>query len=240
MNIVLLLAGGTGTRLGEKIPKQYIRVNGRMIIDYCMGSLLEYEHLDGLWIVADMMWRDEIKASCAKECAIMGFSNPGASRAGSIENGINDLWAYLPEDRREGAVVVIHDAARPLVSAKLLGRLISSCDEHDGAMPVLPMKDTIYFGGEDGVHIEKLLDRDRLYAGQAPEAFRLKAYREAIHKLSPEQTELLRGTTEPAIMAGLDVIMVPGEENNFKITTPADLERFKTLCHSERSVCHSE
>ena len=236
--ITLLLAGGTGTRLGANIPKQYIKVNGRMIIDYCMENLLECGQTDGLWIVADEMWRGAITESCAKKEAILGFSAPGASRAGSIRNGINDLWDYLQAEktydelqdavqRPEDTIVVIHDAARPLVSSALMDKLKQACATHDGAMPVLPMKDTIYYGSADGSKIEKLLDRDRLFAGQAPEAFRLGLYRDAILRLSDDQTDKLRGTTEPAIMAGLDIVMVDGEESNFKITTPADLERFE-------------
>ena len=230
--IVLLLAGGTGTRLGADIPKQYIKVNDRMIIDHCMENMLKCDRIEGLWIVADEIWRDDIRKSCKEEGKLLGFSAPGTSRAGSIENGIRDLWDYLAKENGavpSDKVVVIHDAARPLTSVDLLLRLITACDEHDGAMPVLPMKDTIYFGCSDGEHIEKLLDRDRLFAGQAPEAFRLGAYRDAILALTPEQTDRLRGTTEPAIMAGLDVVMIPGEESNFKITTPADLERFRTM-----------
>ena len=183
-SIVLLLAGGTGTRLGADIPKQYIKVNDRMIIDHCMESVLKCGMIAGVWIVADEMWHGEIKASCKDEGRLLGFSAPGTSRAGSIENGIRDIWDYLAkEGKAESAdlserIVIIHDAARPLASVDLLSRLISACDEYDGAMPVLPMKDTIYFS-ENGSSISSLLDRGKLFAGQAPEAYRYGKYKSA-------------------------------------------------------------
>ena len=95
-------------------------------------------------------------------------------------------------------------------------------------MPVLPMKDTVYYS-EDGCTVGKLLDRKTIYAGQAPEVFLLGKYREANRRLLPDRILAVNGSTEPAVMAGLDVAMIPGDERNFKITTRADLERFQKI-----------
>ena len=226
--ITLLLAGGTGSRMGEDVPKQYIEVRGRMVIDYCMKRLLSCERMSGIWVVAHEAWREQVQGACGDSGALLGFSDPGETRAASIENGIRDLCDHCGQDA-ENTIVIIHDAARPLVSAELLDRCIDACGSHEGAMPVLPMTDTIYYGSADGSRVEQLLDRDRLFAGQAPEVYRLVPYKNAIEALSPEQRGKLRGTTEPAVMAGLDICMVPGDEKNFKITTRADLERFREL-----------
>lgn len=94
-------------------------------------------------------------------------------------------------------------------------------------LPVLPMKDTVYLG--DGRQITSLLEREKVYAGQAPEAFVLGKYYEANERLLPDRIGQINGSTEPAIMAGMDIAMIPGEEGNFKITTQADLERFKAV-----------
>ena len=152
-----------------------------------------------------------------------GFSNPGTNRQGSIYHGLQDIVQYA----REEDIVIVHDAARPLVSASLLTACIDACKEHDGCLPVRPMKDTVYLG--DGCQITSLLEREKVYAGQAPEAFVLGKYYEANRCLLPDKIERINGSTEPAIMAGMDIAMIPGEERNFKITTQADLERFKTL-----------
>ena len=93
-------------------------------------------------------------------------------------------------------------------------------------MPVIPMKDTVY-ESSDGKSVSGLLDRSRIYAGQAPEFYYLGNYTEAVRKLTPDEILTINGTTEVAIWAGMDVVMVPGDEDNFKITTQADLERFE-------------
>ena len=125
-------------------------------------------------------------------------------------------------------IVIIHDAARPLVSSELISNLIAAAREHEGALPYLPMKDTVYYS-TNGKVIESLIDRGCLYAGQAPEAFRFRRYYDACFSLSEEQAMKINGSTEPAVMAGMDIAMIPGDEKNFKITTQADMERFLQL-----------
>ena len=92
-------------------------------------------------------------------------------------------------------------------------------------LPVLPMKDTVYLSS-DGERVTALLNRNEIFAGQAPELFRFDKYYEANKRLLPNEILRINGSTEPAIMAGMNIAMIPGDENNFKITTQADLERF--------------
>ena len=99
---------------------------------------------------------------------------------------------------------------------------------HDGVIPVLPMKDTVY-ASTDRHTITSLLDRGSIFAGQAPELFRVGSYYEAVMRLVPEQILSINGSTEPAVMAGLDIVMIPGDEANFKITTKEDLENFRRM-----------
>ncbi len=100
---------------------------------------------------------------------------------------------------------------------------------------MLPMKDTVY-SSADGKRITALLDRSEIYAGQAPEVFRLGVYYAANVRLLPDRIKNINGSTEPAVMAGLDVAMIFGDENNFKITTKADLERFQSIVKEAQSV----
>lgn len=219
MNIALVLSGGSGSRVGADIPKQYIKVNGRTILSYCLEVMEHCEEIDAIQIVADEAWHDLIKEEHWDK--LKGFSKPGVTRQASILNGLEDICQYAePED-----IVVIHDGARPLVSEALLHRVIAGAKLHQGSMPVLKMKDTVYYS-EDGNEITSLLDRNCIYAGQAPEAFKLGSYYDANKKLSEEEFLKINGSTEPAILAGLDVVMVEGEESNYKITTREDLERF--------------
>ncbi|MDE5824197.1 MAG: 2-C-methyl-D-erythritol 4-phosphate cytidylyltransferase, partial [Lachnospiraceae bacterium] len=129
-------------------------------------------------------------------------------------------------------VILIHDAARPLLSEEMITDCVKAMEGHDGVMPVLPMKDTVY-RSVDGKTVSALLERTEIYAGQAPEAFRLGLYYQANRRLFPDKIRGINGSTEPAIMAGMNIAMIPGDEGNIKITTPSDLERFRRLIAAE-------
>lgn len=229
MNIALILSGGTGTRMGADIPKQYIEVDGRPVISYCMEQLAKHEGIDAVQIVADRQWHGTIlkcleKYDCPK-CGdigkFRGFSEPGENRQLSIFNGLEDISRYASESD----IVMIHDAARPMLSAQMVANSLAAVEGHDGVLPVLSMKDTVYKSA-DGKKISALLDRSQIFAGQAPETFRLGRYYEANRKLLPERIRAVNGSTEPAVMDGMDIVMIPGDERNFKITTREDMERF--------------
>lgn len=223
MVTALLLSGGTGTRMGVETPKQYIEVKGTPIIAYCLWTLFSHEGIDAVQIVADEMWRHKILQCMESPDKFRGFSKPGKTRQLSIVNGLEDIRKYAGDSD----YVLIHDAARPLVSAKQISECLDAVRAgHDGALPVLPMKDTVYYS-EDGRAVTSLLERSRIFAGQAPEIFALGKYWEANRKLLPEKILAINGSTEPAVMAGMDIAMIPGDEGNFKITTKADLERFR-------------
>ena len=124
--------------------------------------------------------------------------------------------------------MLIHDAARPLLSAGLIHDCLQGLVGYGGVLPVLPMKDTVYLS-EDGKEISSLLDRKQIFAGQAPEVFRLGAYCRANQALLPDRILTINGSTEVAVMAGMKVHMISGDERNFKITTAEDLQRFERL-----------
>lgn len=228
MNIALLLSGGTGVRLGANVPKQYIEVNGRPVFSWCLEMLEKHEAIDGIQIVADASWRGTMEAWGKKSGQkIRGFSEPGENRQMSIVHGLLDIQHYAGDD----AYIFIHDAARPCLSAQQVTDCLKAAVGHDGAMPVLPMKDTVY-SSFDGKTVAGLLDRSTIYAGQAPEVFLLGKYLQANQALMPERILSINGSAEPAVMAGMDIAMIPGDEGNFKITTKADLERFRQMVAS--------
>ncbi|MCR5107535.1 MAG: 2-C-methyl-D-erythritol 4-phosphate cytidylyltransferase [Lachnospiraceae bacterium] len=236
MNTVLILSGGVGSRVNSDIPKQYIDINGHMMISRCIEAVLKCSHIDCIHITAAKDWQEAIKAD-AKELIgddflrrFRGFSVPGENRQLSIYNGLKDIASYSSDDD----IVIVHDAARPLVSEKLLTECIEACEEHDGVMPALPMKDTVYMS-ENGKTISSLLERSKIYAGQAPEAFRLGMYLRAIEALLPEKILKINGSSEPAIMYGMDIAIIKGDEGNFKITTDNDLKRYKDLIEKQRN-----
>ena len=220
MNVALVLSGGTGSRVGSEIPKQYMEVGGKPMISYCREVLTTCREIDGIQVVAAEAWRDLIRERVLME-KVLGFSMPGKTRQLSIFNGLQDILRVCEslerDDTREEPWVFIHDAARPMLSRELISDCFQAAAGHDGVLPVLPMKDTVYFS-EDGIRISENLDRSKVFAGQAPELFRMGPYYQANAALLPERILEITGSTEPAILAGMDIVMIPGDERNFKRT----------------------
>lgn len=227
MNVALILSGGKGTRIKSDIPKQYLTVGGKPILMYCVKTLSSSKEIDAVQIVAEIVWQETIlgwmEEYGGKE-KFRGFSKPGKNRQLSIYHGLKDIRSYADEKD----FVLIHDAARPGLTTRMIRGCFDMVSGHDGVTPVLPMKDTVYCS-TDGKKIASLLKRDRLYAGQAPEIFRLGVYYEANKRLFPERIMKINGSAEPAVLVGMDIVLMSGDENNFKITTKEDLYRFQAL-----------
>lgn len=233
MNTVILLSGGVGTRAGLKIPKQYIEINGRMIISYPLQTILCCEQTSRIQIVAAEQWRAGIREEMERfaEKGLVkpyAFSDPGDTRQLSIYNALEDLRNILIEDD----YVLIHDAARPFVSGELLDDTLNTAKGHDGAIPVLPATDTMY-RSTDGKTLSGCIPREQIYAGQAPEAFRFGPYLKANEALMPDRIRRINGSTEPALMAGLDMAILPGEPSNFKVTVAEDMDRVRQIIMNE-------
>ncbi len=224
--IAILLSGGTGSRLGADTPKQYLRVNDKMIIEYSLATLLDCCTVEKVVIVADPKWHEEIRSVIQEQKnahKFAGFALPGETRQYSIYNGLLALKGKISEDD----TVLIHDAARPCLKEALILEMQRSLADNDGVLPVLPMKDTVYRIDASG-KIDALLERERVVAGQAPELFKYGKYLAANEKMITDgRIWSINGSTEPAFLAGMNIVTVPGDEGNFKITTRADLERFR-------------
>lgn len=223
MNIAIVLSGGTGTRMKLSMPKQYVEVGGKPIIGYCLDTFQNAKSVDRIVIVCHSDYRSFIEQYVAtnvisKVCA---YAESGVSRQGSILNGLLACESFASAED----VVILHDAARPRVKEQMIDEL-THLDGFDGMMPVLPVKDTVYYT-DDGKTIGKLLNRDKIFAGQAPESFVFGKYIAINKAVSTEEINATRGSSEIAFKHGLSVKLVEGDEDNYKITTIADLEKFE-------------
>lgn len=228
MNYAIILSGGTGTRLGLDIPKQYFEVNNKLIIRYVVETMEQSEVVDGFVVVAEHEWQEYVQNQISVPEKFLGFALPGKNRQLSIYNGLCFLRDHLGQLSRgdyNDIIVLIQDAARPNTSLELVERCFALEKDVDGAMPVLPMKDTVYLS-EDGKQVSQLLERKQVFAGQAPESFRFGKYLAANEALLPDRILQINGSTEPAILAGMHIQMIPGDERNYKITTENDLKKF--------------
>ncbi len=227
MNIAIILAGGTGSRMRSgKIPKQYMIVHGRPVFTYALTTFQKNKNIDTIVIVAEEGWHDIIKEWIHKDkiSKFRNFANPGKTRQHSIYSGLQASEGFAEDND----IVIIHDVARPLVSEFIIEECLKGARQFGGAMPVLPMKDTVYLS-EDGRAITGLLNRDELYAGQAPEAFVFGDYLKIHRNMTDDELGKTRGSSEIAYKNGIHIKLVEGSEINFKITTKEDLEKFESF-----------
>jgi 2-C-methyl-D-erythritol 4-phosphate cytidylyltransferase len=210
---VVLAAAGRGERLGLDRPKAFVRLAGRPLLAESLERLEESGWIDGIVVVAPEGW-EEPAILLAEElaCGKVSASVPGgASRAESVQLGL----AEVPDD---AAAVLVHDAARPLVDEPVIERLLTALGHGwDGAVPGLPVHDTIKRVGGDAVL--ETLPRDQLVAVQTPQAFVPAALRGAF------AGDLAAATDCASLVeaAGGRVTVVEGNPRLLKVTTPEDL-----------------
>lgn len=228
MNIALVLAGGTGTRMRtDGFPKQYIEIKGKPVLLYTLEKFQVCADVSHIVVVAHAQWEEKI-LQWAKTYGIdkfAGIAHQGDSRQESVYNGLEACMKLNPQ---ADDLVLIHDSARPLVTPELISACVKGADGHDGCLPVIAVKDTIYYS-RDGQTVHDLTDRSSLFCGQSPEVLKLLPYLELCRNLSAEQMLNIRGSCELAFRNGWDVCMIPGEEYNFKLTTAEDMSRLRKL-----------
>lgn len=231
MSTAVILAGGVGNRLNSNIPKQYISVNDRPVFSFCLETFEENENTGSIIIVADKS-RYQFISDWVEKLGIKkfkAFAPPGKTRQHSIKNGLICARQYT----HNNDIVIIHDAARPLVSNTLIDNGIKACSKKDGAMPVIAVKDTVYKSVK-GDSINGLLDRNELFAGQTPEFFNFSKYLSVNERASDEELCETAGSSAIAFSHGMDIALIKGDEMNFKITTKEDLASFIAIMSDKK------
>lgn len=208
----LLMAAGRGERLGGAEPKQFLPLLGRPVLRHAADALLRDGLVDAIQPVCAAAERARVDAMLDGLPALPAVTG-GATRQASVRAGLEALEARAP------AFVLVHDAARPLVSPGTIAALLAALAEAEGAIPAQPVADTLKQAERDTVL--RTVPRENLYRAQTPQGFRFPLLL-ALHRAAPE------GATDDAFLleaAGHAVRLVPGAEANVKITLPGDLER---------------
>jgi 2-C-methyl-D-erythritol 4-phosphate cytidylyltransferase len=213
----IVVAGGDGTRLGAGLPKAFVRLGGRPLMAHSIDLFEDHPAVDRMVLVVPAEWEqpatllaDELAAGKVA-AAVPG----GETRALSVAAGLDEVAV-------NAQAILVHDAARPFASPELVDRLLAALEGHDGAIPALPVTDTVKRVRE-GV-VAETLDRGELRSVQTPQAFRAAALRQAFSA----PADAVRGATDCASLveaAGFEVAAVAGEPGNVKITAPDDLAR---------------
>jgi 2-C-methyl-D-erythritol 4-phosphate cytidylyltransferase/2-C-methyl-D-erythritol 2,4-cyclodiphosphate synthase len=202
----ILVAAGTGSRFGSPLPKQFLTIAGHAVIRHAALALLP--HVDLLQPVGDAAPIADALAGLAHLPAVPG----GAQRQDSVRAGLEALAPHAPD------IVLVHDAARPLVPPGTIEALLEALGAHKGAIPAVPVADTLK-RGEMGLAVQTIA-RKNLFRAQTPQAFDfptlLALHRGPSHPDATDDAWLLE-------QAGLAVALVPGSEANRKLTLPEDL-----------------
>ena len=213
-------AAGRGTRFGGEIPKQYLDVGGRSVLEYTLEALLAHASVAGVMVAVsadDRLWPGWTEFAGKPVLACVGGDNRAASVLAALD--------ALPESVRGDDFVLVHDAARPNLALDDLDRLLErGRADPVGAILAAPVRDTLKRAGDDG-GIDGTEPRERLWRALTPQLFRRLQLSRALQGAAEAG---LAVTDEAMAMErqGLRPLLVEGAESNFKITTPADLARF--------------
>lgn len=231
MNIAIILAAGTGSRLNTRVPKQFLIVREQPLFLYSFNTFARRKDIHQIVIVVLNGWRDFAEESIMKQKPKQNilYVKGGRTRQLSILNGLHAI-AHVA---KKNDVVIIHDAARPLVPDSIITNCIKVCARYDGAMPAISVKDTVY-QSINGDTIMNILKRSELFAGQTPESFHYGKYVTAHQDLSNKEIANTSGSSEVAFKQGLRLKIIPGSEKNIKITTANDLKLFESLLREAR------
>lgn len=215
----VILAGGIGSRMNSDVPKQFLEIDGEPILSHVLRRFEKHLQIDGIVLVMHGDYIDSGRAIAEKipMKKLLKIVPGGSSRKQSSCNGV----AALPE---EESFVLIHDAARPFVSDRIISDCCNALERYKAVSTVVKSTDTVYIVNDEGF-IEEVPERDNVAMVQTPQCFHYSIIAEA-HKLGAENPEL-NFTDDASMTAHYDlaeVFCIRGEYENRKITIPDDLD----------------
>jgi len=230
MNVAVIIAGGSGQRMKQEIPKQFLNVNDKPVIIYTLEAFQRHPDIDEIGVVCIDGWHDILRAY-ARQYKIdkLAWIIPGGKNGqDSIRNGVLEAESrYGRED-----ILLIHDAIRPMVSHEIISDCIVQCKRHGSAITVTPCNTAVLSKTTDGTST-KVVPRDQLAMTQTPQAFPIGKMAD-LHRRALEKgiTNSVASCTL-MIEMGEEVHFSIGAETNIKLTTPDDLKIFKALLSLE-------
>jgi 2-C-methyl-D-erythritol 4-phosphate cytidylyltransferase len=230
--IALIPAAGTGTRLGDSLPKQYLDINGQPLIVHTLQALARVSRIEKIIVVLspeDQHWRGLVANDSAVwkslSARVETINVGGKSRRDSVLNGLNGLGAMEFAD----AWIMVHDAARPCIRSELIEQFIDELENDSvGGLLALPLSDTIKL--DDGnLRVAKTLSREKIWRAQTPQMFKFDLLKKAL-TASPNATD----EAEAIEASGHQPKLVMGDSANLKVTYATDLKLAKMLLSEEK------
>ena len=231
-NIALLIAGGSGNRMHQDIPKQFLTVNEQPVIIYTLQAFETHPEIDVIAVVCIQGW-EQVLWAYAKQFNInkLQYVIPGGKNGqDSIRNGVYELEKHYSQED----LVLIHDAIRPMVSAEIISDCIRVANQYGNAVTVIPCAEAM-IQTEDGVSSSGSYPREKLKRTQTPQAFHIGDICD-LHRRALEAgiTNSVASCTL-MIEMGEQIYFSSGSEKNIKLTTVEDIDIFKALLAAKRS-----
>ena len=219
--------------MGQSIPKQFLNVGEKPVIIYTLEAFQKHPNIDSIVVVCLDGWHEILKsyADQFEITKLESIVSGGENGQGSIRNGIEEVkkLGYADED-----IVLIHDAIRPMVSDEILSDNIVKSEAYGNATSVVPCTTVVLKKGEDESYSEEVVNREKLYLTQTPQAFRLgdilSAHREAEEMGITDSI----ASCDLYTKLGRKVYYSVGSETNIKLTRPGDIQIFKALLNVKK------
>lgn len=233
MNVAVIIAGGSGNRMGQDIPKQFINVYDKPVIIYTLESFQKHPEIDAIEVVCIDGWHDVLRAY-AKQFGIdklRWIVSNGDTAQESIRNGLLGLEGHCKGED----IVIIHDGIRPMVDEFVLSDIIIKCRQYGNAVTSLPYNEQI-FVADDKQSTTKYIPRETLRRVSTPQAYTYQKLSWAYETAFSQQIGIQAGTYANTLMVELGerLYFAAGSEKNIKLTTKDDLELFKAYMKMER------
>jgi 2-C-methyl-D-erythritol 4-phosphate cytidylyltransferase len=226
--VAVILGGGTGTRFGAALPKQLLILNGRTLVEHCVAAFSAAPGIDEILLVMPPAYHDEAMRMVGGQ--VSAIIEGGTARSDSVRNALAHIGArHDPADTG----VLIHDAARPLVTQQIIADCAAALHQHDAIGTAVPTSDPILVV-TDRV-IADVPPRESLYRAQTPQCFRLEviARAHALAAADPDFTPTDDCGVVLRYLPGIPVHIVAGSERNIKVTYPSDLPVAEALLRPE-------
>lgn len=233
MNIAVIIAGGSGSRMGQDIPKQFINVYDKPVLLYTLEGFQKSTEIDAIEVVCLEGWHDLVWAY-AKQFNIDKLKwvvNGGSTGQESIRNGVYNLQDKCSEDD----IIIIHDGIRPLVDDSVLYDVIDKCKKYGNAVSSLPYNEQIFII-DDEISTTKYIPRETLRRVSTPQAYRYGLLNEKYHEAFRKKIGIYGSSYTNTMMVelGVKLYFAIGSDKNIKLTTKDDLEMFKAYLKADK------
>ena len=233
MTVAIIIAGGSGSRMGQDIPKQFINVYDKPVLIYTLESFQRHPQIDAIEVVCIDGWHDVLKAY-AKQFEITKLKwivSGGKTGQESIRNGVFGLEGEIAADD----IVVVHDGIRPLVDESVLTDVIIKAHKYGNAVTSLPYNEQI-FVVDDEISTVKYIPRETLRRVSTPQAYRFDLLNSKYHEAFEKEIGIYGSHYANTMMVelGVRLYFAAGSEKNIKLTTKDDLELFKAYLKSDK------